>query len=76
MHEEKAILDEDPEVKARKKRARLLRKQISELIAPAEEEGEGAETAAAGARKPKRKRGESPRDFIHRRMEELRRKKS
>ena len=76
MHEEKAILDEDPEAKGRKKRARQLRKQISELIAPAEEEGEGAETAADGVRKPERKRVESPRGFIHRRMEELRRKKS
>ncbi len=69
-------MDEDPEVKGRKKRAQQLRKQISELIAPTEEEGEGAETATAGARKPKRKRVESPRDFIHRRMKELRRKKS
>ncbi len=76
MHEEKAILDEDPEVKGRKKRARQLRKQISELIAPAEEDGDGAETVAGTACKPKRKRVESPRDFIHRRMEELRRKKS
>ena len=62
-------------VKARKTRARRLRKQVSRIIESTERRPEG-ESDGVEAGNEEEERSESPREFIQRRMRELDRAKS
>ncbi|HYR90040.1 MAG TPA: hypothetical protein VE422_38570 [Terriglobia bacterium] len=64
---------------ARKARAESLRKQINRIIRPDADAGEESQDQGNPSKpdeKAETPRAESPRDFVHRRMRELDKKKS